>query len=112
MRRVLPDSNALDPLLTQGGAWILGQAVKSAKMAILFTHVAIDEIAAIPDRGERQRLLKPLLPPPSVARYVPVRGARELPRGREGTGAGNHELRLAVHICWSAAFLARAGREA
>jgi rRNA-processing protein FCF1 len=62
MRRVLLDSNALDPLLTQVGAYeVLDQAVKSAKLAIFFTHVTIDEVAATPDLGKRQWLLNLLV---------------------------------------------------
>ena len=42
MRRVLLDSNALDPLLTQVGAYeVLDQAVKSAKLTVFYTHVTI-----------------------------------------------------------------------
>ena len=61
-RRVLFDSNALDPLLTQFGAFeALDQAVSSAKLEILFTHITIDEIAAIPDLEKRQWLLNLLV---------------------------------------------------
>jgi hypothetical protein len=39
VRRVLLDSNALDPMLTQVGAYeILDQAVKSGELAVFFTH--------------------------------------------------------------------------
>lgn len=62
MRRVLLDSNALDPLLTQVGAYeALDQAVRSAKLEVLFTHVTIDEIAATPDLEKRQWLLNLLV---------------------------------------------------
>src|SRR6185437_4881456 len=62
MRRILLDSNALDPLLTQGSAYeVLNQAVKSAKLAVFFTHVTIDEVAATPDLGKRQWLLNLLV---------------------------------------------------
>jgi rRNA-processing protein FCF1 len=62
MRRVLLDSNALDPLLTQVGAYeVLDQAVKSAKLTVFYTHVTIDEIAATPDLGKRQWLLNLLV---------------------------------------------------
>ncbi len=62
MRRVLLDSNALDPLLTQDGAYeVLDQAVKSERLAVFFTHVTIDEVAAIPDLGKRQWLLNLLV---------------------------------------------------
>jgi len=62
MRRVLLDSNALDPLLTQFGAFeALDQAVSSAKLEILFTHITIDEIAAIPELEKRRWLLNLLV---------------------------------------------------
>ena len=62
MRRVLLDSNALDPLLTQVGAYeVLDQAVKSARLTVFFTHVTIDEVAATPDLGKRQWLLNLLV---------------------------------------------------
>ena len=41
---------------------------------------------------------------PSVARRVPVRGARELAVGLEVAGAGSPGPHLAAHIRWSAAF--------
>jgi rRNA-processing protein FCF1 len=61
-RRVLLDSNALDPLLTQFGAYeTLEQAVGSASLEILFTHITVDEIAATPDLDRRQWLLNLLV---------------------------------------------------
>jgi hypothetical protein len=58
MRRVLLDSNALDPLLTRAGAYeVLELAVRSAKIQVLFTHVTVDEVTATPDLDKRQRLL-------------------------------------------------------
>ena len=62
MRRILLDSNALDPLLTQSGAYeALDQAVSSAKLEVLFTHITVDEIAATPDLEKRQWLLNLLV---------------------------------------------------
>ena len=62
MRRVLLDSNALDPLLAQDRAYeVLDQAVKSEKLAVFYTHVTIDEVAATPDLGRRQWLLNLLV---------------------------------------------------
>jgi hypothetical protein len=62
VRHVLLDSNALDPLLTQDGAYeVLDQAVKAERLAVFFTHVTIDEVAAIPDLGKRQWLLNLLV---------------------------------------------------
>lgn len=58
MRRVLLDSNALDPLMELFGAFeALRTAVSSGELDILFTHVTVDEMAAIPELEKRQRLL-------------------------------------------------------
>lgn len=58
MRRVLLDSNALDPLMTLPRAYeTLRAAVDSGDLEIVFTHVTVDEMAAIPDLEKRQRLL-------------------------------------------------------
>jgi rRNA-processing protein FCF1 len=62
MRRVLLDSNALDPVINTFGAYeALEGAVNSAKLEVLFTHVTIDEIAATPDLDKRQWLLNLLV---------------------------------------------------
>jgi hypothetical protein len=62
MRRVLLDSNALDPLLTHFGAFeALDQAASSAKLEVLFTHITVDEIAATPELEKRQWLLNLLV---------------------------------------------------
>jgi rRNA-processing protein FCF1 len=62
MRRVLLDSNALDPMLTQIGAYeVLHEAVGSAKLEVFYTHVTVDEIAATPDLSKRQWLLSLLV---------------------------------------------------
>jgi rRNA-processing protein FCF1 len=62
MRHVLLDSNALDPLLVEFGAFeALDHAVRSAKLEILFTHITVDEIAATPDLKKRQWLLNLLV---------------------------------------------------
>ncbi len=72
MRRVLLDSNALDPLLTEIGAYeVLTQAVSSATLEVLYTHVTIDEIAAIPDLQRRQWLLNLLV---FLGRPIPTSG--------------------------------------
>jgi hypothetical protein len=58
MRRVFLDSNALDPLMVLFGAFeALRTAVSSGEIEILFTHVTVDEMAAIPELERRQRLL-------------------------------------------------------
>lgn len=62
MRRVLLDSNALDPLLTQFGAYeALEEAVRSAKLEVFYTHITVDEIAATPDLEKREWLLNLLV---------------------------------------------------
>jgi rRNA-processing protein FCF1 len=62
VRRVLLDSNALDLLLTQVGAFeALEQAVGSAELEVYFTHITIDEVAAIPEVEKRQWLLNLLV---------------------------------------------------
>lgn len=49
-------------MLTQVGAYeVLDQAVKSGKLAVFFTHVTVDEMAATPDLEKRQRLLNLLV---------------------------------------------------
>jgi len=77
MRRVLLDSNALDPLLTKFGAFeALDQAVSSASLEVLYTHITVDEIAATPDLKTRQWLLnllvflgRPILTSGAVANF-------------------------------------------
>jgi predicted nucleic acid-binding protein len=62
MRRVILDSNALDPLIAVAGAYeALESAVKSANLEIFFTHVTVDEIAATSDLEKRQWLLNLLV---------------------------------------------------
>lgn len=62
MRRVLLDSNALDPILTVPGAYeVLEDAVGSARLEVVFTHVTIDEIVATSDLEKRQWLLNLLV---------------------------------------------------
>jgi hypothetical protein len=73
MRRVLLDSNALDPLPTAFGAFeALDKAVSSARLEILFTHITVDEIAATPDLETRQWLLNLLV---FLGRPIPTSGA-------------------------------------
>lgn len=62
MRRVLLDSNALDPILIVSGAYeALEDAVSSRQLEVLFTHVTVDEIAATSDLEKRQWLLNLLV---------------------------------------------------
>jgi predicted nucleic acid-binding protein len=58
MRRVVVDSNAMDPLMDLPGAYeTIRAAVDAGDLEILFTHVTIEELAAIPDYERRCRLL-------------------------------------------------------
>jgi rRNA-processing protein FCF1 len=62
MRRVLLDSNALDPVLNAFGAYeALEDAVNSEQLEVFYTHATIDEIAATPDLERRQWLLNLLV---------------------------------------------------
>ena len=57
MRRVLFDSNAIDPIADTAGAFeALKAATEAGLLEILYTHVTIDELAAISDLNRRQRL--------------------------------------------------------
>lgn len=73
MRRVLLDSNALDPMLTQTGAYeVLYEAASSGKLEVLYTHITIDEIAMTPDLEKRQWLLNLLV---FLGQPIPTSGA-------------------------------------
>jgi hypothetical protein len=62
MRRVLLDSNALDPMLNVSGAYeALEDAVSSARLEVFYTHVTVDEIAVTPDPEKRKWLLNLLV---------------------------------------------------
>jgi len=62
MRRVLLDSNALDPMLNVPSAYeTLEQAVNSGRLEVFYTHVTVDEIASTPDLEKRQWLLNLLV---------------------------------------------------
>jgi hypothetical protein len=58
MRRIVFDSNAIDPLVDNPGAF---EALEAAKLAgdlqVLYTHVNIDELAAVPDLERRSTLI-------------------------------------------------------
>jgi hypothetical protein len=63
------DSNAVDPLADMPGAYDAArEAVEAGHLEILFTHVTIDELAAIGDL-DRRRLLLLLI---SLGRLVPT----------------------------------------
>ena len=58
MRRVVLDSNAVDPIADLPGAYeVVRAAVDAGQIEILYTHINIDELAAIPDLERRSRLL-------------------------------------------------------
>lgn len=73
MRRVLLDSNALDPLMTLPRAYeALRAAIDSGELAIIFTHITVNEMAAIPDLEKRQHLLVLLI---DLGHMIPTAGA-------------------------------------
>ena len=50
MRRAVLDSNAVDSLLDLPGAYeAVRAALDAGRVELLFTHVSIDELAAVPD---------------------------------------------------------------
>ncbi|MEU5900528.1 hypothetical protein [Streptomyces venezuelae] len=58
MRRVVFDSNAIDPLaVTEGAFETLKEATVSGSLEVLYTHITIDELTAIPDPGRRSLLV-------------------------------------------------------
>lgn len=70
MRRVVVDSNAMDPLMDLLGAYeAVRAAVDQDDLEIMFTHVTVEELAAIPDYERRCRLLIFLI---DLGRLVPT----------------------------------------
>jgi predicted nucleic acid-binding protein len=58
MRRVVFDSNAIDPIADTPGAYeVLRGAVDRGELEVLYTHITIDELSAIPGLERRQLLL-------------------------------------------------------
>lgn len=58
MRRVVFDSNAIDPVAdTQGAYETLEAAVRAGDLDVMYTHVTIDELVAIPDLDRRATLV-------------------------------------------------------
>lgn len=50
MRRFVVDSNAIDPIADNSGAYeSVRAAIDAGRLEILYTHINIDELAAIPD---------------------------------------------------------------
>lgn len=73
MRRVVFDSNAVDPLADIAGAFeLVRQAVKAGDLEVLYTHVTIDELAETPDLSRRQILLLLIA---AIGRVVPTGAA-------------------------------------
>lgn len=57
MRRVVLDSNALDPVIDRPDAYeVLREAVETGKLVMLRTHVNIDEVLDTRDADRRERL--------------------------------------------------------
>ena len=70
MRRAVLDSNAVDPLIDWPGAYEAVRAgLDAGRIELLFTHVNIDELAAVPDLDRRARLLLVLV---DIGRLVPT----------------------------------------
>lgn len=70
MRRVVFDSNAIDPIADTVGAFeSLEAAVHSGELEILYTHVTVDELVATPDHDRRSLLMLLMA---SLGRVVPT----------------------------------------
>jgi predicted nucleic acid-binding protein len=70
MRRVVFDSNAVDPLVDRPGAFeLLEAAVEAGELEVLYTHVNIDELAEVPDVDRRATLILLLV---AVGKLVPT----------------------------------------
>jgi predicted nucleic acid-binding protein len=51
------DSNAIDPIAEAAGAFeAIRAATEAGRLEVLYTHVTIDELVAIPDLDRRQQL--------------------------------------------------------
>lgn len=81
MRRVVMDSNAVDPIMDLPGAYEIARAaVRAGQLVMLYTHVNIEELAAVPDLDRRSRLLLTLI---DLGQLVPT-GAFALDVSRLG----------------------------
>jgi hypothetical protein len=70
MRRVVLDSNAVDPLIDLAGAYrAVRAAVDGGRLDVLYTHVTIDELTATRDPDRRSRLLSTVQ---DLGRLVPT----------------------------------------
>ncbi|WP_331746642.1 hypothetical protein [Streptomyces sp. NBC_00842] len=73
MRRVLFDSNAIDPIAAiEGALEKLQAAVEAGDLDILYTHVTVDELVAIRDLERRGQLMLLMA---SIGRVVPTGAA-------------------------------------
>lgn len=73
MRRLLLDSNAIDPFADVPNAYEAAEkAVTDGAYELIFTHVNIDELAEIPDVDRRQHLLLVMV---GLGRLVPTGAA-------------------------------------
>lgn len=58
MRRFVLDSNAVDPIADNSGAYeITRAAIDESRIELLITHINIEELAAVPDLERRSLLL-------------------------------------------------------
>ncbi|WP_254876762.1 hypothetical protein [Verrucosispora sp. NA02020] len=70
MRRLLLDSNAIDPFADVPGAYEAAEkAVVDGSHELIFTHVNVDELAETPDVDRRQHLLLVMV---GLGRLVPT----------------------------------------
>ncbi len=70
MRRVVLDSNAVDPLIDIPGAYeAVRAAIDAGRLEVLYTHVTTDELADTRDPDRRRRLL---LAVQGLGRLVPT----------------------------------------
>jgi predicted nucleic acid-binding protein len=69
-RRAVVDSNAIDPIADNSGAYeAVRSAIDAGKLELLYTHVNIDELTAIPDGDRRAWLVLILV---DIGRLVPT----------------------------------------
>jgi predicted nucleic acid-binding protein len=79
VRRIVMDANAIDPLADFPGAYeAMRPAVDQGQLEVLYTHITIDELSAVPDEDRRARLLLLLV---DLGHLIPT-GARVLSYSR------------------------------
>lgn len=73
LRRVVLDSNAVDPFIDRPGTYEIARAaIDAGRLEMLFTHVTIDELAETPDLDRRCRLLLAVI---ALGQLVPTGAA-------------------------------------